>query len=100
MEIKIKDWVIKPVSEYERYDLHRKVTRKNKTTGKEYEATNDIGYGMKLEMCVERIIHEELREKRETQELHEFLQSYIKERDELLTELKKFKNERKSIRQK
>jgi len=91
MEIEIKNWVIKPVSEYERYDLYRKVTRKNKDTGEEYQSTKDLGYGMKLEMCIERIIHEELRDKEQTQELQEFLQSYIKERDELLKELKKFK---------
>ena len=46
---------------------------------------------MKLEMCIERIIHEELREKEQTQELQEFLQSYIKEKEVLLKELKKFK---------
>ncbi len=89
MNIEYKSYMIKLVSEYERFDLFKKVMRVNKSTQEEYESTKDLGYAMTMQACVERIIHEELRKEEEVIQLEEFLKNYIKERNELLTKIKK-----------
>ena len=89
MNIKIGKYRINQSVNSARFDLVEVVKRqkKDKATGKPngetYEAENNLGYDMRLESCIERIVINKLRENTKTVELKEFLEEYRKEKQEI-----------------
>lgn len=87
MNIEYKDYIIKQ-STSDRFDLVQKVTRTKKDSEETYITNVDVGYDMRLESCINRIVLEQLKKKQETVSLQKFLTEYYKEKDELLNAIK------------
>ena len=71
-----------------RFDLIEKVIRQKKDSEDTYEAENILGYDMQLESCINTIISEKLKDKKETVTLKQFLEEYKKEKEQLLKTIK------------
>lgn len=93
MNIEYKNYLIKQ-TESGRFDLVKKyqkekvdkVTRQK--TGEVEEAFEDLGYDMRLENCINRIILEELKKKEKTTDLKTFLEEFKTQKDLLLQTVK------------
>ena len=83
--IKIREYNITPcMNAPKRYDLSKTVTKTKKSTGEKYEGTNDIGYGMPLESCIENIIFLEVNKGNEITDLKQYIETYKKVKDEII----------------
>ena len=71
----------------DRFDLVEIVERKKKNSEDTYSAESVVGYDMRIESCISRIISERLKNKKETVSLKQFLEEYKKEKEELTKQL-------------
>lgn len=84
MEIKIYNFTLSPnVSAIGTFDLLEEVTREKKETKEQCQDQSIIGYGMKLESCVNKIIHKKVIDKLGTTTLKGFVCEYKVCQDEI-----------------
>lgn len=61
------------------FHLRKKVIATSKETGEKYETEDTIGYNMRLESCIKKIIHLNHCTKEETMSLKEYIKEYKEE---------------------
>ena len=77
-----------------RFNLTRSFTKRvqkfgtKEYTGETREETEDMGYDMTFEKCLNEILHWRLRNKQETTDLKGFIKEFKKEKEELINTLK------------
>ena len=95
MKIKYKEYTLEPESTY--YNLYKDVKKeiytpigekgvKSQPTGKFHTVTENLGYGMSFERCVEIIIKDSLNSKKETLTLRGYIDKYKKLKTKILDE--------------
>lgn len=70
------------------WDLYIKTTKTDKD-GKLSEKVTPIGYGMRMESCIKAIIRKRMQQKQETYSLKEYLNAYLREKEEFTNFFKK-----------
>lgn len=95
MIIEYKSYVISQTKD-DRFDLNEKVKRnviKKDATGKKVksgetkEVLNSLAYDVRLETAINLIIFEELKKKERVVALHEFIEEFKNEKEEVLKEI-------------
>lgn len=70
------------------YNLFKKVVAKKKKTGEEYENNLNLGWGMRFETCIEKMITDSLADNQSTVSLREYIDEYRKIREDFLLKVK------------
>ncbi|MDD2284718.1 MAG: hypothetical protein PHU98_06385 [Mariniphaga sp.] len=86
MKIIFKDYVMEP--EDSRFNLLKKVIRKNKETGQKYDYFLMLGYGMSFEHCLNDIAHDMLEADEKEVSIPEWIEQYKAIKNELLIAIK------------
>ncbi len=74
MKIKYEKYTIEP--ENNQFNLYKSVKSIKKDTGLEYEREENMGWGMRYETCIERIIKDKLAERDEIISLRKYIDEY------------------------